>query len=75
MCSMLKLFLLEEQEVVVPQKRHLEEVVDLRTRATRLRDVCTQSCATTVHEKMWRAAGVSVYTPSIARKWNFRKAK
>ena len=25
-----------------------------------MRDVCTQSCAMTVHEKMWRAAGVSV---------------
>ena len=68
------------QEVVVPQKRHLEEVVDLRSglkgeephrermeckclvqRASKhgtwraemkcVRDVCTQSCAMTVHVK------------------------
>ena len=42
------------------------EAQPLMTWAIRVRDVCTQSCATTVHEKMWRAAGVSVFS---GRQW------
>ena len=40
------------------------------------RKTCNLCCAMTVHVKMWRAAGVSVYTlPSNAREFTFRQAK